>query len=200
MSVYGKNLGLRHTVIFGGVGQGAQTNQLGKGVDILVATPGRLLDLMGQGYVRLEHVQIFVLDEADRMLDMGFVHDVRKVIAKLPDQRQTLLFSATMPDEITKLSQTILKNPERIEVTPVSSTAEKVSQSVYFVSKTDKRGLLLHLLKNPEMRQVLVFSRTKHGADKIVKDLQKAGIEAEAIHGNKSQNARQRALNAFKDG
>lgn len=155
---------------------------------------------MGQGYVRLEHVQIFVLDEADRMLDMGFVHDVRKVITKLPDERQTLLFSATMPNEIIKLSQSILKNPEHVEVTPISSTAEKVSQSVYFVSRNDKKSLLLHLLKNPSMTQVLVFSRTKHGADKIVKDLQKSNIAAEAIHGNKSQNARQRALNAFKDG
>ncbi|MDQ1343890.1 MAG: ATP-dependent helicase RhlE [Patescibacteria group bacterium] len=200
LSAYGCNTGLRHTVIFGGVGQGAQTDRLSKGVDILVATPGRLIDLMGQGYVDLRHIEIFILDEADRMLDMGFIHDVRKVIAKIPADRQTLLFSATMPEEIVKLSQTILKNPARVEVTPVSSTAEKVAQSVYFVSKNDKRLLLVHLLKNPAMKQVLVFSRTKHGADKIVKDLQKSGIHAEAIHGNKSQNARQRALGGFKEG
>lgn len=200
LSVYGQNSHLRHTVIFGGVGQGAQTDRLGKGVDILVATPGRLLDLMGQGYIRLDRVEIFVLDEADRMLDMGFINDVRKVLAKLRDDRQTLLFSATMPDEIIKLSKTILKNPERVEVTPVSSTAEKVSQSVYFVSRYNKRNLLIHLLKEKNMSQVLVFSRTKHGADKIVKDLHAAEIQAEAIHGNKSQNARQRALTAFKAG
>ncbi len=200
LSAYGRNSGLRHTVIFGGVGQGAQTDRLGRGVDILVATPGRLLDLMGQGYVRLSHVEIFILDEADRMLDMGFVHDVRKVIAKLPAERQTLLFSATMPNEIVELSKTILRSPERVEVTPVSSTAEKVSQSVYLVSKNDKRALLLHLLENPEFAPVLVFSRTKHGADRIVKDLQRSGIDAESIHGNKSQNARQRALRNFKDG
>lgn len=200
LSAYGNNLPLRHTVIFGGVGQGAQTDRLSKGIDTLVATPGRLLDLMGQGYVDLRHVEIFILDEADRMLDMGFVHDVRKVIAKIPADRQTLLFSATMPDEIVKLSQTILKNPARVEVTPVSSTAEKVSQCVYFVSKNDKRSLLSHILKDPAMKQVLVFSRTKHGADKIVKDLQRTNVYAEAIHGNKSQNARQRALNGFKDG
>lgn len=182
------------------MGQGAQTDRLGKGVDILVATPGRLLDLMSQGFVKLNQVEVFILDEADRMLDMGFINDVRKVIAKLPNERQTLLFSATMPDEITKLAKTILRNPERIEVTPVSSTAEKVTQSVYFVSKQKKKDLLQHILKDQAMKQVLVFSRTKHGSDKIVKDLQKAGISAEAIHGNKSQNARQRALNAFKDG
>jgi ATP-dependent RNA helicase RhlE len=200
LTSYGRNTGLRHTVIFGGVGQGAQTDRLGKGVDILVATPGRLLDLMGQGYVKLAHVEIFVLDEADRMLDMGFIHDVRKVIAKIPAERQTLLFSATMPTEIVKLSQTILKNPARVEVTPVSSTAEKVSQSVYFVSKSDKKNLLAHLLKDPAMSQVLVFTRTKHGADRVVKDLERSGIVAEAIHGNKSQNARQRALSGFKAG
>ncbi len=155
---------------------------------------------MGQGYVDLRQIEIFILDEADRMLDMGFVHDVRKVIAKIPERRQTLLFSATMPEEIVKLSQTILRNPARVEVTPVSSTAEKIAQSVYFVSKSDKKLLLAHILKNRSLDRVLVFSRTKHGSDKIVKDLQKSGIRAEAIHGNKSQNARQRALAAFKDG
>jgi ATP-dependent RNA helicase RhlE len=169
-------------------------------VDILVATPGRLLDLMNQGFVDLRQVECFVLDEADRMLDMGFVHDVRKVIAKIPDNRQTLLFSATMPEEIVKLSKTILRDPARVEVTPVSSTAEKIAQAVYFVSKTDKKKLLVHLLQDSSWRQVLVFSRTKHGSDKIVSDLEHVGIEAGAIHGNKSQNARQRALNAFKDG
>ncbi len=200
LSTYGRNMNLRHTVIFGGVGQGAQTNSLRQGIDMLVATPGRLLDLMQQGFVDLRHVEIFVLDEADRMLDMGFVHDVRKVIAKIPEQRQTLLFSATMPEEIVKLSKTILRDPARVEVTPVSSTAEKVTQAVYFVSKPDKRILLSYLLKDPKMKQVLVFTRTKHGADKVVKDLQQGNIHAEAIHGNKSQNARQRALNGFKDG
>ena len=200
LSAYGRNSGLRHTVIFGGVGQGAQTDRLSKGVDVLVATPGRLLDLMGQGYVDLRHVGIFILDEADRMLDMGFIHDVRKVIAKIPEQRQTLLFSATMPAEIVKLSETILKNPARVEVTPVSSTAEKVSQGVYLVSRADKKRLLIHILEDRSLKQVLVFTRTKHGADKVVKDLEKAGIPAQAIHGNKSQNARQRALGGFKDG
>lgn len=195
---YGRNLPLKHLVIFGGVGQKSQTDALQRGIDILVATPGRLLDLMNQGYVNLRDVEIFVLDEADRMLDMGFIHDVKKVISKLPAQRQTLFFSATMPAEIQKLSSTILTNPVKVEVTPVSSTAEKIQQAVYFVEKNDKKSLLAHLLKDKAIETVLVFTRTKHGADKVVKDLIKLNIKAEAIHGNKSQNARQRALTNFK--
>jgi ATP-dependent RNA helicase RhlE len=195
---YGRNLPLRHLVIFGGVGQKSQTDALHRGVDILVATPGRLLDLMNQGFVNLRDIEIFVLDEADRMLDMGFIHDVKKIIAKLPAKRQTLFFSATMPNEIKKLSDTILTNPVRVEVTPVSSTAEKIQQQIYFVEKNDKRNLLAHLLKDKAIETVLVFTRTKHGADKVVKDLTKINVRAEAIHGNKSQNARQRALTNFK--
>ncbi|MBG6236894.1 ATP-dependent RNA helicase RhlE [Pedobacter sp. CAN_A7] len=196
---YGKNLPLKHQVIFGGVGQKAQTDALHKGVDILVATPGRLLDLMGQGFIHLKDLEIFVLDEADRMLDMGFIHDVKKVITKIPAKRQTLFFSATMPAEIQKLANTILNAPTKVEVTPVSSTAEKIVQSIYYVAKNDKRTLLNHILQDKEIQTALVFTRTKHGADKVVKDLIKSGIKAEAIHGNKSQNARQRALSNFKD-
>jgi ATP-dependent RNA helicase RhlE len=195
---YGKNLPLKHLVIFGGVGQKAQTDALHRGVDILVATPGRLLDLMNQGFVNLKDIEIFVLDEADRMLDMGFIHDVKKVIAKLPAKRQTLFFSATMPKEIQTLANTILTDPIKVEVTPVSSTAEKIQQQIFFVEKNDKRGLLLHILKDKTIETALVFARTKHGSDRIVKDLIKVGIRAEAIHGNKSQNARQRALTNFK--
>ncbi|MBS1645591.1 MAG: DEAD/DEAH box helicase [Bacteroidetes bacterium] len=199
-SAYGKNLRLRHTVIFGGVSQHAQVQALQRGVDILVATPGRLLDLIAQRIVHLSQIQIFVLDEADRMLDMGFINDVKKVITRLPEQRQTLLFSATMPMEIQSLANTILQQPEKVEVTPVSSTADTIEQCIYFVEKPNKKALLHHVLKNPEIKNALIFTRTKHGADKVVKDLNKAGITAEAIHGNKSQNARQRALNNFKDG
>jgi ATP-dependent RNA helicase RhlE len=197
---YGKNTKLRHFVIFGGVGQKPQTDALRRGVDILVATPGRLLDLMNQGFINLQHIKIFVLDEADRMLDMGFIHDVKKVIAKIPAKRQTLFFSATMPSEIQKLADTILHNPVKVEVTPVSSTADTIVQSVYFVKKEDKKNLIVHLLDDRSILSALVFTRTKHGADKVVKDLLKANIKAEAIHGNKSQNARQRALSNFKDG
>ncbi|MDD2870434.1 MAG: DEAD/DEAH box helicase [Candidatus Gracilibacteria bacterium] len=197
---YGKGLGLRHCVIFGGVSQHSQVLKLKKGVDIVVATPGRLLDLMNQGYVDLHKVEIFTLDEADRMLNMGFINDVKKVITKLPVKRQTLLFSATMPKEILSLAHSILINPISIEVTPVSSTAETVKQSVYFVSKNDKKNLLTHLLKNTKIKAILVFTRTKHGADRVVKELAMVGVVAEAIHGNKSQNARQRALNNFKGG
>ncbi len=198
-NAYGKNLPLKHQVIFGGVGQKAQTDALNRGVDILVATPGRLLDLMGQGFISLRDLEIFVLDEADRMLDMGFIHDVKKVITKLPAKRQTLFFSATMPTEIQKLANTILNNPLKVEVTPVSSTAEKIVQSLYYVAKSDKRTLLNHILEDKSIQTALVFTRTKHGADRVVKDLLKVGIKAEAIHGNKSQNARQRALSNFKD-
>ena len=197
---YGKHTGLTHLVVFGGVSQHAQTNALRFGVDILIATPGRLLDLVDQRFINLSNIQMFVLDEADRMLDMGFIHDVKKVITKIPANRQTLFFSATMPSEISSLAGSILTNPARVEVTPVSSTAEKIEQGVYFVEKNDKRLLLLHLLKDETIRTALVFTRTKHGADKVVKDLNRANIEAEAIHGNKSQSARQRALTLFKNG
>ena len=197
---YGKHTGLKHLVVFGGVSQFNQTNALRRGVDILIATPGRLLDLVEQKFINLQHIKMFVLDEADRMLDMGFIHDVKRIIAKLPTNRQTLFFSATMPAEITKLSSSILTNPLRVEVTAVSSTAEKVTQSVYFVEKNDKRGLLIHLLKDPAIVSALVFARTKHGADKIAKELYRANIKADAIHGNKSQAARQKALTDFKDG
>jgi len=197
---YGRNLSLRQLVIFGGVKQGSQENALRKGVDILVATPGRLLDFIAQGIVSLKNLEIFVLDEADRMLDMGFVHDVKRIIKLLPQKRQTLFFSATMPSEIQKLASSILQNPVQVEVTPVSSTAETINQSVYFVQKEDKLDLLSHILKERISDSVLVFSRTKHGADKIARTLHKNGVVAEAIHGNKSQNARQNALTNFKSG
>lgn len=197
-AAYGKHLRLRHTVIFGGVPQRSQTDKLRAGVDILIATPGRLLDLMDQRFVKLQHLKMLVLDEADRMLDMGFIHDVKKIIARVPEKRQTIFFSATMPAEISKLANTILTNPVRVEVTPVSSTANTIQQAVYFVEKKDKKKLLLHLLQDRSIATALVFARTKHGADKVAKDLVQAGIRAEAIHGNKSQGARQRALSNFK--
>jgi ATP-dependent RNA helicase RhlE len=197
---YGKQLRLKHLVIFGGVSQVPQTNALEKGTDILVATPGRLIDLINQGYINLKDVEIFVLDEADRMLDMGFVHDVKRIITKLPQKRQTLFFSATMPDEIKSLANAILFNPEKVEVTPISSTADTINQSLFFVDKSNKKLLLSNLLQDQNIKSALIFTRTKHGADKVVKDLLKIGIGAEAIHGNKSQNARQRALSNFKNG
>jgi ATP-dependent RNA helicase RhlE len=200
IAAYGRHLGLKHLVVFGGVSQHPQTAALRSGTDILIATPGRLLDLMQQGYISLSNIGIFVLDEADRMLDMGFIHDVKKVIAKLPSKRQTLFFSATMPNEIATLADSILNEPVRVEVTPVSSTAQTIQQSMFFVEKTDKKHLLLHLLKDKSIERVLVFARTKHGSDKVVKDLANHGVPAEAIHGNKSQNARQRALSNFKSG
>jgi ATP-dependent RNA helicase RhlE len=196
---YGRHTGLRYTVIFGGVGQKPQTDALRAGVDILIATPGRLLDLMGQGYVHLKDLNYFVLDEADRMLDMGFIHDVKRVIAALPPKRQSLFFSATMPPEIQRLAGTILTEPVKVEVTPVSSTAEKVQQQVYFVDKGNKASLLIHLMNTMSIQQALVFTRTKHGADKLARLLVKSGISADAIHGNKAQNYRQRALNNFKE-
>ncbi|BEG98312.1 DEAD/DEAH box helicase [Bacteroides sedimenti] len=196
---YGRFTGVRHTVIFGGVPQKPQTDALKRGIDVLIATPGRLLDLINQGFISLKSLEYFVLDEADRMLDMGFIHDIKRILPLLPKTRQTLFFSATMPPEISKLASTILSKPEKVEVTPVSSTAEVIQQSVYFVGKSDKKKLLIHLLKNPAIESVLVFTRTKHGADKLAKLLIKEGIEAAAIHGNKSQNARQRALTTFKD-
>ncbi len=195
---YGRHTGLRHTVIFGGVPQNAQVQALRQGVDILVATPGRLLDLYDQKLLNFKDIRYFVLDEADRMLDMGFIHDVRKILAKLPAKRHSLFFSATMPPEIQKLAGSILVNPSKVEVTPVSSTADTIQQSIYFVDKKDKRSLLLHVLKGSEIPTALVFTRTKHGADKVAQGLARAGIRAEAIHGNKSQNARQRALENFK--
>ncbi len=200
-SVYGKHTGIRNTVIFGGVKQGKQTDALRRGVDVLVATPGRLLDLIGQGYISLKDVEYSVLDEADRMLDMGFIHDIRKLIAQLPAKRQSLFFSATMPPDIIALSHKLLgSHPEKVSVTPDQTTAEKVEQAVYYVSKKSKIKLLIHLMKLESPDSVLVFSRTKHGANKIVRLLEKAGIVAEAIHSNKSQTARQRALNNFKKG
>lgn len=199
-NAYGKYTGITNTVIFGGVKQGPQTDILKKGIDILVATPGRLLDLIDQRYITLDDIEYFVLDEADRMLDMGFIHDIRKIIAKLPTQRQSLFFSATMPPDIVELSQKILGNPEKVTVRPEQTTAEKVEQSVYFVSKKSKPKLLKHLLQTMEYESVLVFCRTKYGADKIVRFLKKAEINAAAIHGNKSQGARQTALGDFKDG
>ncbi|MFZ1530234.1 MAG: DEAD/DEAH box helicase [Ferruginibacter sp.] len=196
---YGRNLRLKNTVVFGGVSQVPQVSQLKNGVDILVATPGRLLDLMSQGIISLKDIEIFVLDEADRMLDMGFVHDVKRIITKLPSKRQTLFFSATMPAEIQSLANSILTHPKKVEVTPVSSTAETINQSLFFVEKQNKRMLLAHILGDKNIETALVFTRTKHGADKVVKDLVRSGISAEAIHGNKSQNARQRALSNFKN-
>ncbi|HEY0030593.1 MAG TPA: DEAD/DEAH box helicase [Bacteroidia bacterium] len=195
---YGRNTNLKYKVIFGGVNQHSQVESLRTGLDVLIATPGRLLDLMNQGYVNLNTIQLFVLDEADRMLDMGFVHDVKKVIAKLPVKRQSLFFSATMPPAIVSLANTILVNPSKVEVTPVSSTANTINQVVYFLDKENKKSLLIDLLKDKKIERVLVFTRTKHGADKVVKDLIKSSVQAQAIHGNKSQNARQNALNNFK--
>lgn len=197
---YGEHTDIRNTVIFGGIKQGSQTNALRRGVDVLVATPGRLLDLMNQGFISLKNVEYFVLDEADQMLDMGFVHDIKKLITKLPVKRQSLFFSATMPKTIVELSSKILGNYESVTVKPEQATAERVGQAVYFVSKADKTKLLVHVLKEENAVSTLVFTRTKHGADKVVKVLSKANITAEAIHGNKSQNARQRALSNFKEG
>lgn len=196
---YGKYTGLKHTVIFGGVGQKPQTDALRNGVQILVATPGRLIDLINQGFVSLKSLDFFVLDEADRMLDMGFVHDIKRILKLIPQKRQTLFFSATMPPEIEKLANSMLTTPSKVEVTPASSTVDIIEQSVYFVEKQEKKDLLVHLLKDPNIESVLIFTRTKHGADKLARILEKAGIGAEAIHGNKSQNARQRALTNFKN-
>jgi len=199
-TAYGKHTGLRNTVIFGGVKQGKQVNILNSGVDILIATPGRLLDLMNQGFISFNHLKFVVLDEADQMLDMGFVHDIKKIIAKLPPKRQSLFFSATMPKSIVALSTKMLGDFERVTIKPEQATAEKVTQGLYFVSKGNKPKLLVHLLEDKPTESVLIFSRTKHGANKIVKKLGQADIEAAAIHGNKSQTARQKALGAFKDG
>ena len=200
-ATYGRHTPLRHTVIFGGVGQSPQVHALRAGVDILVATPGRLLDLMGQRLVNLEHIRIFVLDEADRMLDMGFIHDVRRVIERLPPRRQTLLFSATMPLEIQSLGSSILSDPIQVGAgRPVSTAADNIDQSIYFVEKADKRALLAHLLGDPAITRALVFTRTKHGANRVTEHLRKARIVAGVIHGNKSQGAREQALADFKSG
>ncbi len=196
---YGRHTGLKSVVIFGGVGQKPQTDAIQRGTDILIATPGRLLDLMNQGFITLRDIEYFVLDEADRMLDMGFVHDVKKIIKALPQRRQSLFFSATMPAEIVSLANTILSNPESVSVTPVSSTADTVQQYLYHTDKNNKINLLTDILQDRSIETALVFTRTKHGADKIVRLLIKAGIRAEAIHGNKGQSARQRALSNFKD-
>ena len=196
---YSANLRLKTLMVYGGVSQHPQTKQLKRGVDILVATPGRLLDLIQQGHISLKNVQHFVLDEADLMLDMGMIDDVKKIVKYIPNNRQTMLFSATMPNAIEKLTKSILKDPIKVEITPVTSTAEKIKQEVYFVDKGNKTNLLIHLLKDDAVESALVFSRTKHGADKIVGSLGKAGFSAQAIHGNKTQKARQRALNNFKE-
>jgi len=197
---YGRHTGLTNTVIFGGVGQNPQIKALQRGVDILVATPGRLLDLMGQRYVTLDQVEVLVLDEADRMLDMGFIHDVKRILAKVPRQRQTLLFSATLPREIVELAADILRDPVQVAVTPEQPTVEAIEQAVYFVAKQKKQALLEHVIRDAKMARVLVFTRTKHGANKVAKKLNQAGIQAEPIHSNKSQTARQRALKDFRDG
>ncbi len=199
-ATYGKFTNIRHTIVYGGVSQAPQTKALRRGVDVLVATPGRLLDLISQGEISLRHLETFVLDEADRMLDMGFINDIRKVIRLLPAQRQTLFFSATMPQEIQKLASDLLNNPVLVEVTPPTSTVDKIAQSIYHTNKADKPKMLLHLLMEQQIPTALVFTRTKHGADRVVKFLHRADVKAAAIHGNKSQNARQKALNEFKAG
>jgi ATP-dependent RNA helicase RhlE len=196
---YGKNSKLRSAVIFGGVSQHKQVNQLSAGVDILIATPGRLLDLMQQGFITLQHITHFVLDEADRMLDMGFIHDIKKVLAKLPKNKQTIFFSATVSPEIKQLAGTLLFDPANVQVDPISSTAELVSQTLYYVEKEEKRSMLKRVIEKENIEHALVFTRTKHGADRVAKELNKVGIRSEAIHGNKSQNARERALKGFKN-
>jgi ATP-dependent RNA helicase RhlE len=200
LRTYGRNLHLKHFSIVGGVSQGPQVKAMAHGVDILVATPGRLLDLVNQGHVRLDGVQILILDEADRMLDMGFIRDIRKIVDRVPKQRHSMLFSATMPKEVEHLAQSLLSDPLRIDIVPPKRTAEKIEQSVYFVPSNDKRSLLTQLLRDPAMERVLVFTRTKHVANRVAEHLEKSGVPSDAIHGNKSQNARQRALQQFRDG
>jgi ATP-dependent RNA helicase RhlE len=197
---YGRHLRLSRAAVYGGVSQGPQVQALARGVDVLVATPGRLLDLINQGQVRFDSLEAFVLDEADRMLDMGFIVPVKRIIAKLPKERQTLLFSATMPQDVTGLATSLLKDPVRVEVTPVATTAERISQRVHFVEKANKRALLEALLSDRAISRALVFTRTKHGANKVAEQLARSGVRADAIHGNKSQNARQKALNDFRNG
>ena len=198
ITAYGRFLNLKHHVIYGGVSQRSQVNAIRRGIDLIVATPGRLLDLLQQRVLSLQHIQYFVLDEADRMLDMGFVDDVKRIIAKLPARRQTLFFSATMPAEIRQLSNMLLTDPVKVEVAPVASTTDLIQQSVYFTEKMNKQSLLLHLLKDESLESVLIFTQMKHAANKLCMQLSRAGISAEAIHGNKSQEARQRALRNFK--
>ena len=200
VQAYGRNLGLRHTVILGGVGQGSQVKALATGVDILIATPGRLLDLLNQRHARLDKVSHLVLDEADRMLDMGFIRDVRRIVAALPKTRQSLLFSATMPNDVAKLAGEMLNNPVRVEVTPKTVAVERIEQRVYMVETAAKRGLLTYLLADAALKRVLVFTRTKHGANRVAEHLEKAGVSSDAIHGNKSQGARVRALEGFRSG
>src|SRR5213079_1082657 len=195
---YGKFLHVRQTTVFGGVNERPQIAALRHGVDVIVATPGRLLDLMEQGHVDLRAIEVLVLDEADRMLDMGFIHDIRKVVARIPQQRQTMLFSATMPIEIRKLADSLLRNPASVQVARVAATADKIEEGVYFVDRGNKPMLLAHLVNNLPMTRAIVFTRTKHGADRVVRHLHTRGIRAEAIHGNKSQNARERALANFR--
>ena len=199
-AAYARHTNIKHTVIFGGVKQGSQTRALRQGVDVIIATPGRLLDLIGQGFISLKDIKYFTLDEADQMLEMGFIHDIRLIISKLPKKRQSLFFSATMPPKIVSLANDILGNPEKVTIKPEQATAERVEQGVYFVSKSSKPKLLIHLIKEKQVKSLLVFARTKHGANRIVKHLDKAGIQSAAIHGNKSQTARQKALKNFKDG
>lgn len=198
--IYGKYTKLRSAVVVGGVSQRGQEEALEQGADIVIATPGRLIDLMNQNVIEMHHLRILVLDEADRMLDMGFVGEVKKIVARLPAKRQTLFFSATMPPEIARMVQSMLVNPVRVEITPVSSTAERISQSVYLVDKPNKQKLLIHLLQDPSIESALVFTRTKYGADRVARGLARANITAQAIHGDKSQNARQAALGHFKSG
>ncbi len=200
IEMYSKHTFIKHTVIFGGVKQHAQVEKLRRGVHILVATPGRLLDLISQGYISLDNIKLFVLDEADRMLDMGFIHDIKKLLKLLPEEKQSLFFSATMPKNIIELSNKILNNPIKVEVARVSSTAETVEQHLFYTNKKSKKNLLIHILEDYDIRQVLLFSRTKHGADRIVRDLKKSNIRAAAIHGDKRQNHRQKVLGDFKDG
>jgi ATP-dependent RNA helicase RhlE len=195
---YGNNTGIRNTVVYGGVSQKPQTEKLRKGVDVLIATPGRLLDLMEQRFINLDHVSILVLDEADRMLDMGFIHDIRRIISSIPKERQTLFFSATMPPEVLKLTKDILNDPVKITVTPDKPAVEAIRQELYYVTRPNKKNLLLHLLQNEEVSSALVFTRTKHGAEVVTRYLNTAKINADAIHGDKSQNARQRSLDKFK--
>ncbi len=195
---YGKNLSITYATVYGGVPQHTQTRMLKQGVDVLIATPGRLLDLINQNFVKLNDIEFFVLDEADRMLDMGFIDDIRKLIVKLPKAKQTMFFSATVSPQIMLLANTLLKNPVRISITPVSTASVLIEQSVYYVKKENKRSLLTHVLKSGKIEHALVFTRTKRGADKVASDLNKSGIKAESIHGNKSQGARERALNGFK--
>ena len=197
---YGRHLRLSRAAVYGGVSQGPQVHNLARGLDVLVATPGRLLDLMNQGQVRFDSLEAFVLDEADRMLDMGFIVPVKRIVAKLPKERQTLLFSATMPQAVHGLVASLLKDPVRVEVTPTATTAERVSQRVHFVEKANKRALLQHLLADKAIARALVFARTKHGANKVAEQLDRAGVRTDAIHGNKSQNARQKALEDFRNG